>query len=259
MSKANKKTAPKPRARKAPTPCAVEPKNTLPTILRTRSKTDTIGDFAEWVSERPDGWAMTLDDALLEFSKINGLLLHLGYAEFRSARAQAQNRLRVARSAKPESAPGKGDGHPANSAGEFNHLLGTKLFPQERETGKLAPSWCEGVQTMQASNEIPVPNGLEHPDMLKLVSKGNAIKDKKLAADSAFVKMIAKLPIKKRNQIIGSNIEHMNALIAEQRRADALAGKVERLEEEVAALKIDRENNKKLEERIRALEERDSE
>lgn len=217
-----------------------------------RPRSDNIGDFLRWVEDQPNSFCSTLDDAINVYSKKNSLLWHVGYAENRSAISQAQARLRVALTPLPESAPGKGDGRKEVEAGEFNHLLGTKLFPAERERGKSEPSWAIGIDTMPRK-DAPI-DGMKHPAVLNLLAKAKGVGDKKFVADSAIVRDIAKMPKRKRDLVLSEKDRDYTSLLMVKSDLEESLGREQKLQLQVQDLSRELAGYKSIEARLEAVE-----
>jgi hypothetical protein len=184
----------------------------------TTIRPDAIGDFLRWVDDQAE-FGETLDDAIYEYSRANGLMWHLGNAENRSVTSQSQARVRVALPAIAESAPGKGDGRPEIEAGEFAHLTGTKLFPTE---GKKASTWCEGVTPRP--RKTPPVDGRSFPPILSLIAKANGVGDKQLTKDNPFIIDLAKMPMRRRDMIIREKTRDYTILAMKNSDIEELQG-----------------------------------
>lgn len=125
----------------------------------------------------------TLRDFILTYSKSKGLQYHLDYAEFRSKLSQSQARLR------PDVIE---DGKIIRVSGDFNSLLGTKLFPSASlKPGKTSPQWCEGVVPM--TDTIAEPDWLMAPIIQDLIMRANAAGDRDFVR-GARIQKIARYP-----------------------------------------------------------------
>lgn len=191
-----------------------------------RPRSDSVGDFLRWVEDQKKTYEAVIDDALLTYSHKNGLLWHLGWAEYRSALAQVQQRLRVELVALPESEAGKGDGRRATLAGEFNFLLGTKLFPADRYSGKSTPLWCLGVPTRPRVKATP--DGMRFPNLIELIRKADSVGDTEFTTNSAAAREIAKMPKRKRDIMIADKNRNYRALMFVQSDLEESNGKNEK-------------------------------
>jgi hypothetical protein len=202
----------------------------------------------------------TLRDFITKYSRDNDdptaplkdrILWHIDPVERRSVIVQAQARLRVSVD-EIKATDDTGKEHIVQAkvdAGDFNHLLGTKLFPSDRTTGAV-PTWCGDTPTM--ADEFAEPDGENNPIMLDLKALAVAAGDLKFGNSAAY-KKIALYPVRKRALFIEQKQADYRALISANALTQQAVFKQGKAEAERDALRIE---NGGLKQQVEALEAR---
>jgi hypothetical protein len=175
-----------------------------------RGRTDHVSDMLRAASKSK--LRITIHDYALQYSERMGLTWHIDPSALKSAIVQAQQKLRMSRD---ELVATTGEVIvKAVEAGEFNRLLGSKLFPTAPANGKARtgkyPCWCGDTETLP--NRKPTPDGMGIQEIQNLIRFAEGAGDNAFK-NSQYVRDLAKMSKNRRKRDIIQLISQYEKMI----------------------------------------------
>lgn len=174
----------------------------------TRVREDHVGAALRAAVSKPKNWTRNDRQYINEYSRANGLLWHVGYAEHKSALSQLHARMRV------HIERNESELQAEVPAGEFVELNGTKI------TSEIRAPWNRGVALRPAPAGVFV-DGMAHPAILGLIDAANDVGDtailrKDAKTGKSEIMIIARLGIKERNLIIANKMRDYSTIAVKE-------------------------------------------